>query len=213
VQVVVVNYAKGGLTLGLLELTSHAICSDPRDRVYAILSLLSADLELGITPNYSLSEEIYKDFVLRHTRKTPRLDLLRLCEMLGPSSLPPWVPDLSIPKPTSSLQLGDASGRSFQESGSDDSDGHLRTRGVCCKVINSVNSPVPEAASIPEILALCLFWEPQDLVTRPYKGGGAMFDAYVSTLVGGCTENTLPGDSRLSLEGSKTAYQSCVRDA
>lgn len=63
----------------LIQRVQSAICLDPKDRLYAISSLLNADFKLDIVPDYSMStEEVYRDFVVRHIEKTSKLNIIRL---------------------------------------------------------------------------------------------------------------------------------------
>ena len=70
----------------LRDLTGCSLCSDPRDRVFALLSLLSpAERELGIVPNYCNSlAEVYKDFMIRMTEGLGNLELLKTVDTVGP---------------------------------------------------------------------------------------------------------------------------------
>jgi hypothetical protein len=77
-------------------------CSDPRDKIYGLLSLLTtADRSLaGIVPDYALTTaQVYEDFalrVLKNCKDGPAL--LLTCESFGSKlapGLPSWVPDWS----------------------------------------------------------------------------------------------------------------------
>ncbi|XDG08093.1 hypothetical protein ABKA04_007708 [Annulohypoxylon sp. FPYF3050] len=71
-------------------------CTDPRDRVYAILGLAPQPVVERIHPMYSLStREVYEDAFLGYYEVTGRLDLLLQCDGdidsdLWPSWLPKW---------------------------------------------------------------------------------------------------------------------------
>lgn len=79
-------------------------CLDPRDRIYALLSIFASSL--AIKPDYAKSYiEVYKDFTLRSIRQLGYLNILTTGEM-GESSVdgrPSWVPDWSKPRVTSPL--------------------------------------------------------------------------------------------------------------
>lgn len=80
----------------ILELTKTSQCTDSRDRIYAILSLIG-DNRIQIQPDYTKSPEmIFTDAVKHVFEKTNSLNLLSSCE-LNPKRLdiPSWVPDFS----------------------------------------------------------------------------------------------------------------------
>ncbi|KAL2037799.1 hypothetical protein N7G274_009524 [Stereocaulon virgatum] len=84
------------LTLkGALYDTRHCVCSDPRDRIYAILSLVSEHQKRGLVPDYSkTTEEVFQDVILHEFENLGFLSLLTHCEMRkGATSKPSWVPD------------------------------------------------------------------------------------------------------------------------
>jgi hypothetical protein len=73
-------------------------CTDPRDRIYGILSLLNpTDQLLEIVPDYSPTVvELYTMITMRFTRQWKCLTLLRDCELqYRPPSQPTWIPDFS----------------------------------------------------------------------------------------------------------------------
>ena len=82
-------------------MTKECKCTDPRDRVYALLNLL--DFNYGIVPNYEKSLiEVYQGmFVASMKKQQPGLNLklLAMCGMWeSAEELPSWVPDWSPEK-------------------------------------------------------------------------------------------------------------------
>lgn len=94
------------LSLGvLLDVTKDASCLDPRDRIFALLSLLDQDMQSRIVPDYKKStREVYKEVMLQlfevNHQESPRL--LSMVEVRNeiPES-PSWVPRLDLPRLTS----------------------------------------------------------------------------------------------------------------
>jgi hypothetical protein len=73
-------------------------CEDPRDRIYAILTLLNAeDQKLDIKPDYSQTvEALYTDVARRNIIERDQLNMLETCELSSRSiDIPSWVPDWS----------------------------------------------------------------------------------------------------------------------
>jgi hypothetical protein len=85
----------------LIKNTQRCLCSDPKDRVFAILSLVqppNSEL-LNIKPDYSKSvHEIYTETAIHYFEQYKSLDLLRMVEEHNQSqNLPSWVPDFRCP--------------------------------------------------------------------------------------------------------------------
>ncbi|KAI4183083.1 MAG: hypothetical protein L6R41_005596 [Letrouitia leprolyta] len=81
-----------------LYLGSQYQCSDERDRVFAVLSLVAEKQRLGIQPDYTRTvREVFQDIVLRHIAYHRDLDILRYCSSAGEiRHLPTWVPNWSV---------------------------------------------------------------------------------------------------------------------
>jgi hypothetical protein len=81
----------------LIERTRNCSCSDPRDRIYALLGL--TDTPDLIVPNYSKSVvQVYLKVVLQHINKLGDMNILSSCEPSNqPYDWPTWVPDWSTP--------------------------------------------------------------------------------------------------------------------
>jgi hypothetical protein len=81
-------------------LYSSCKCSDPRDRVYAVLRLLDPALSLRIRPDYGKSvEEVYTDAVVADFGQASSawLDVLAECELDEAWTGPSWVPNWASP--------------------------------------------------------------------------------------------------------------------
>ena len=83
--------------LTVLYHTQTAKCSDPRDRLFAVLGVVedTADVEI----DYSIPvHEVYRKWATKRIRRTRTLDLLNACADSSRSGdLPSWVPDLRRP--------------------------------------------------------------------------------------------------------------------
>ncbi|KAF8849413.1 HET-domain-containing protein, partial [Acephala macrosclerotiorum] len=99
----------------LINQTRHCECSDPRDRVFALLSLVHpwwdvSKLELSYTKDVF---EVYQEAMLFWSRKARSLSLLPTVEMRAERQKgPSWVPDWSVRRTTWYLPLCLAGGRS-----------------------------------------------------------------------------------------------------
>ncbi|KAK6821390.1 heterokaryon incompatibility protein-domain-containing protein [Apiospora arundinis] len=72
----------------------RTLCRDPRDRIYAVLSLLHGADRLEIRPDYTRSvKQVYLDVLRQHVCQSRDVGFLASCEWLEEPSLPSWVPD------------------------------------------------------------------------------------------------------------------------
>ena len=93
----------------ILENTKFASCSDPRDKIFAVLSLVRKDETRGLDPNYAKSAEaVFQDLVMHYTSNIQSLTILSHCELLddaGGMKLPTWVPDWTVPRLTATSPI------------------------------------------------------------------------------------------------------------
>lgn len=176
--------------LALIHGTRNASCSDPRDRVYGILSMLTTHTNLGIIPDYTKTkEEVFEDLARRHIWYSQTLQVLLLCDLQRrsfSSTLPTWVPDLSVPKLSNGDPLANASGQSKYEASFVDDIHGLQVTGVRVGMIEEVGNAFPcdHDVGLSEFLAICRSWEPPNIMDD-YVGGGKALDAFMKTLVCG----------------------------
>ena len=86
----------------ILERSRSASCSDPRDKIFAVLSLARKDDTHGLDPDYSKpAEAVFQDLVLHYAFNLQSLNILTQCELrddTGGMKLPTWVPDWTVPR-------------------------------------------------------------------------------------------------------------------
>jgi hypothetical protein len=80
--------------LTLLHNTQNTKCSDPRDRLYAILGIVKDIKDIEV--DYSIPvQQVYRNWAEKRIRRTRTLDILSACADSGRfGDLPSWVPDL-----------------------------------------------------------------------------------------------------------------------
>lgn len=82
----------------LMFYTRQALCSDPRDRVFAILSLLNQPLRVHLPSDYTrTSIELYRDVVVQYMNSGYIRHLSSVELQDGFQATPLWVPDWSKP--------------------------------------------------------------------------------------------------------------------
>ncbi|PMD34559.1 HET-domain-containing protein [Hyaloscypha variabilis F] len=102
--------------LNLIDDTKYSLCSDNRDRIFALLSMLDKSEEsLHIVPDYTKTPlEVYQEIVVRHIKHWRKLNLVTSVErqehMVGEVS---WVPNWSVLRNTTPIVNGLASGSSM----------------------------------------------------------------------------------------------------
>ncbi|KAM7184648.1 Heterokaryon incompatibility protein (HET) domain containing protein [Naviculisporaceae sp. PSN 640] len=126
-------------------------CSDPRDRIYGLLGVLSQSVVQKIEPDYHISvKELYKQVVLKHANSTGAFELWFDHLVSGEEQWdadrtdPTWVPDWSLKQ--RNFWLGDsnrfAAGLSRVDFEYEDP-GILVVRGVICGTIATVSDIGP----------------------------------------------------------------------
>jgi len=82
----------------LVEASKFCICSDLRDKIYGLLSLLDTDISrTGFEPDYTMSTyQVYQSAALSLIKCTKRLDVMTTVENHKDlEGVPSWVPNVS----------------------------------------------------------------------------------------------------------------------
>lgn len=79
--------------LTILHNTQGTMCTDPRDRLYAILGIVDDSEAQDVEIDYSISvQEVYCNWARKRIQRTSSLDILSACTDSGRSGdLPSWV--------------------------------------------------------------------------------------------------------------------------
>ncbi|KAM0795427.1 heterokaryon incompatibility protein-domain-containing protein [Usnea florida] len=159
-------------------------CSDARDRIYSVLSLLHRlDKGFKIEPNYTQTTAvIYKDFALKYIEYRQRLDILAECDIpIGLAvGLPTWVPNWDIAPIALPLHRNNSAGGPSQAKVEHKEDGILSVMGL-------ISATVMNAEEIIFDSTLSLIDEirrhaPSNQENSEYVSGESLLDAFVSTL-------------------------------
>ncbi|KAF2671445.1 hypothetical protein BT63DRAFT_217171 [Microthyrium microscopicum] len=130
------------IDLELLQTASQRDCENPRDKIYAILGLLSPSFAQKIRPDYELPiDAVYRDCFLAHLNLTARLELpFTYCRQKGRTLTGPgWIPDFSNPPAWISAQYFSAAGSSSSETWISGELGDvLNVVGVSCTTVASI---------------------------------------------------------------------------
>ena len=181
----------------------HSQCADPRDRIFAVVSLEPSLRELGIVPDYTSTRthlDVYEDIARRLLNHHRGIRILSECDMSSPlpsmrtdSSTPSWVPDWS----TGDLYAQSLSVLDRYTSGCltgplpQIENDQLRVLAIPIDIIEGIHShslqrtsTEEEALSVIRELSASL-----DLI-QDYRSGDSMLEAYASTLVTGVYSET-----------------------
>ncbi|KAE9377656.1 hypothetical protein N431DRAFT_434813 [Stipitochalara longipes BDJ] len=174
----------------LLEVASVSECSDPRDRVFGLLTLMDEKLAARILPNYTIStESIYVSVAKAYIAEYQSLDLLRDGGLWGSLDIPSWVPDWTwsgrVRDNTAKRGYDASRGTSMFISFSADENCLLTCRGVKLDTIDGIG-----AAHIP------YHGWPRESITQPISAQSAhgnfdaTKDALARALYGGRTSHS-----------------------
>ncbi|KAL8653827.1 MAG: hypothetical protein Q9226_003688 [Calogaya cf. arnoldii] len=132
----------------VLHETRQSRCSDQRDRIYAVLSLVPEYKRLGIRPDYTKSvTEVFQSVVLQQVKHRSQLDVLHFCSMDDRAmDLPTWVPDWSVRSSAPSMQSllrfrADADAKAYSCS---ESEGILAVTGHCVTIVDDIKKHFTE---------------------------------------------------------------------
>lgn len=79
----------------LLDKTNRLVCTDPRDKLLALLGLASSEDQKDMNVGYSQNvEQSYTEWARMRIRRLNSLDVMTLCVDSVTKGLPSWVPDL-----------------------------------------------------------------------------------------------------------------------
>lgn len=170
-------------------------CTDDRDKIYGMLSLVSPAVAMNISVDYNMSAgEVYRDALLAHAELTKRLELLRHCQLEhrctgGPS----WVPNFAAER---GRFFGFRKGHTRQASGHSaaqirrPSPNVLEATGVSCATVTSARK-VP-AGDLNGAFQATQQWKPDGLWTGGYVTGGSTFDGFLEVIAKGRLRDRYP---------------------
>lgn len=174
--------------------TEKLLCSDPRDRLYAIRSLLHPSHSKIIIPDYSLSiREVYTNFAKEWLLKLDNAQFLQYCDFPEPLTgmdLPSWVPDWSRARTAEDFSYGRCSGVSGAFAALDGDRPGLQ--GTLVGNISYVTPPAQSRTTDAEIRELCHSWMELVSMGEVAWGRSTIADAFMEMIVGGRVSERQP---------------------
>ena len=165
-----------------MRMTLTCKCFDPRDRIYAVLSLLNDNEKtIGIEVDYKKkTNQVYQDVALRYIAHHKNLSVLVSSGLKDkPSGRPTWVPDWTV---SDLLDCGSASGYSIAEV-RHRSGGILSVIGTrLATVQHAKRIKMPVDRNIESVILEIQRLAPHGILERSYPGGGTVLAAYCHTI-------------------------------
>lgn len=170
----------------------QSVCSDPRDRIYALLSIHGQRPHAGrhrltIRPDYDAPiSRVYQQATVELICQTQLITILASCELQdgNPHNLPSWVPDLSRPRQSRPLESAKAAGAGFPDceilAGE-----ILRVRGRIWCTLQTIKSFHMGEREFMASLQRLKQMRPQVGLETSYIAGGTLLDAYCDALISG----------------------------
>lgn len=170
--------------LDIMQKTKHCKCLDPRDRVYAILSLLNETEKcMDLEPDYGkTTSQVYQDVALRYIAHGETLDILKYSLFKNkPSDMPTWVPDWKFTYMIKAFPWSQAGGDSLSKT-------NYRGAGVL-SATGTHSATVLQSLQMSYVSDKTMFEKirnaaPNDTLRSSYVGGGSLFAAYCRTICG-----------------------------
>ena len=168
--------------LDILHYTRYCKYTDPKDRVYAILSLQESPGEaIDIEPDYEKStSQVYQDVTLCCIDRHKSLEILKFSGMTDrPSEMPTWALNPTTVETPLPLLSGLASGCSESEVQSGGA-GILSVTGNVSATVQHVDRI--ECRDYGSLIAEIRRLAPRDVLQGSYIGSGSLLTAYCNTL-------------------------------
>ncbi|KAJ9604474.1 hypothetical protein H2200_011310 [Cladophialophora chaetospira] len=183
-----------------IRYAQYSLCSDPRDRIYALLSIQeqarhNGSRKLNIRPDYDAPVElVYLQAFVEIVSQTEHLDVLATCELHpdNPHNLPSWVPDFSRPSQVEGMKNHYTAGFTFPNCGIL-ADRVLRVRGKSTCRLQTTELFRMGERSWKDIFETIRHVRLHMSLDTPYVAGGTLLDAFCDALVcGSFAENSVP---------------------
>jgi hypothetical protein len=164
--------------LYMMRDATHARCSDPRDKVFALLGLLPQSISQIIQPSYTKSpREVHRESFVAYVKCSGKLDILAL---LGPS----WIPDWSVPTNFYDLEHMFCSGNSSAEVSYTTSDVLIAT-GIEYDTIEEVAGKLSDSGD-ENLGELRRVWMTETSHSQTYPTGETLAEACAWVINTGC---------------------------
>jgi hypothetical protein len=169
----------------LLSMSRLRECKDPRDKVYAILSIGPPEFAKKVRVDYKVKvEDLYRDVVLITLQAVGTLDFLTYCTLESAlAGAPTWVPNWSKkPEPQRFTASGWLASGFSSAHAKYIAPNQLAVLGVQCDVVRTASEPL--RGDQREVQTLIKAAQPPNMLqtSEIYLTGGSLFDAFVGLI-------------------------------
>ena len=165
----------------LIDKIRNSSCTDPKDRIYALRSLMHPPEAELIKPDYNKSpSQIYLETFITFTKHFAALNLLRCCNLRNKlPDCPTWVPNFNELAKTRALPISFASGSRSACETQFVGEGNLYVAGRIVDVVKECLGLVPAAGSVSEVVReIRHYVDGNDIgMDSQYVGGESMLEA------------------------------------
>ncbi len=159
-------------------------CTDPRDRIYAVMSLLrGSDRDFKIEPDYTqTTAQVYLDAALRYIEHRERLNILTFCELQSdrPAEMPSWVPNWEDAHTATSLGTGESACGHSMAKVQCKRDGVLSVTGVISATVSTAEKMILQNDYM-QVFDQTRRLVPPNAENSAYVSGGSLIDAFFRT--------------------------------
>ncbi|KAI0857780.1 HET-domain-containing protein [Xylaria cubensis] len=187
----------------LRDILGNCLCRDPRDRIYALQSMLrETERKFCPRPDYTKPcTQLYQEIVQQMVSRTDNLSILRDCELAAGDPSPSWIPTWTR-KTTNSLRSNPLlASSSIEAQYSFLENGTLRVAGVVATVVEDCR-PIPD---FYERMWRGVYEEARELLSTTqidtqYCTGISVVEALARTLVCDAVEDNMRPSSDRGLD-------------
>lgn len=172
----------------IIRRTASCKCSDPRDRIYANLSLLDRSYKpINVEPDYSkTTAQVYQNLVLQYVDHYESLEILAYCELQNdtPAEMPTWVPNWAVAETATPVRgAGDACGYSDAEAEYERGEILSATGVISATILRAEDTGIQDTNTTYEgLVDKIRRFAPRNIAHSPYVAGGSLVDAFCSTI-------------------------------
>lgn len=199
-QLYPITFESGLASASLLLGTSRTRkCTDPRDKIYGILSIAGPAFSSLVGVSYTKSAgQVYEEVFMAYSNKVQRLDLLPACDSSECNvECPSWVPDFSVGRttyPLTAFQI--ATGISASSVRLIDT-GVIRVNGVIADTVEKVGECAPSDQK--QCIRTISRWQPLVFESVSKAGRDEAMDNFLCTIRAGYLFERLPRFTDLTL--------------
>ena len=206
-QLYPITFESGLASASLLLGTSRTRkCTDPRDKIYGILSIAGPAFSSLVDVSYTKSAgQVYEEVFIAYSNSVQRLDLLPACDSSERRlKCPSWVPDFSVERETHPLQPFQLATSISASNVRRIEIGVIRVTGMIADTVEKIGecAPSDQLHCIPTISR----WQTLALQGIPSAGCDEAINSFLRTVRAGYLAERLPRFTDITLPEWRQLY-------